>query len=323
MDKHLDARFERVEKALTTLIDSIAKYNPSEKLADDLITADKDLLTSLRSLEHHQNNAARIEALRQETAALDAQTKDIIGTLWSIRKEVKNTTTTSYPSTGPKYQFTTSDLLSYARRISRNTLPPPGVTNGLDFGASPPPTELPAPDEAGRGSATQTPNASFNGGVGTPGAAPTPSANGEVLASQATVTSQATELPMQLKQVVNPGEGSVFYAWPIEGDVRGGGLAGYQQLFDSGIDPKGYDPEEEERRKKEEEQAKKEAEERARLEREEADRRMREEQARMARERERDRQLEAERRGSVAGGPKPTNQQFSFLGMDDDDDDDE
>jgi hypothetical protein len=129
---------------------------------------------------------------------------------------------------------------------------------------------------------------------------------------------------MQLKQVVNPGEGSVFYAWPIEGDVRGGGLAGYQQLFDSGIDPKGYDPEEEERRKKEEEQAKKEAEDRARLEREEADRRMQEEQARMARERERDRQLEAERRGSVAGGSRPqANQQFSFLGMDDDDDDDE
>ncbi|KAK4449865.1 vitamin-D-receptor interacting mediator subunit 4-domain-containing protein [Podospora aff. communis PSN243] len=321
MEKHLDARFERVEKVLTTLIDSIAKYNPSEKLAENLSTADKDLLASLRSLEHHQNNAARIEALRQETAALDAQTKDIITTLWTIRKEVKNTTTTSYPSSGPKYQFTTSDLLSYARRISRNTLPPPGVTNGVDFGASPPATELPAPDG---GSATQTPSASFNNGVGTPGAAATPGANGEVLASQATVTSQATELPMHLKPVVNPNEGSVFYAWPVEGDVRGGGLAGYQQLLDSGIDPKGYDPEEVERLKKEEERAKKEAEERARLEREEADRRMREERARLAGERERDRQLEAERRGSVAGESRPqANQQFSFLGMDDDDDDDE
>ncbi|KAK0643884.1 vitamin-D-receptor interacting mediator subunit 4-domain-containing protein [Cercophora newfieldiana] len=321
MEKHLDARFERVEKALTTLIDSIAKYNPSEKLAEDLTTADKNLLTGLRSLEHHQNNSARIEALRQETAALDTQTKDIISTLWSMRKEVKNTTTTTYPAASPKYQFTTSDLLSYARRISRNTLPPPGVTNGLDFGASPPPQELPAPEEAGR-SAAQTPNASFNNGVGTPAAAPTPSANGEVLASQATVTSTATELPMHLKPVVNPSEGTVFYAWPIEGDVRGGGLAGYQQLFDTGIDPKGYDPEEVERRKKEEEQAKKEEEERARLEREEADRRMRQERERMARERERDRQLEAERRGSVAGGSRPQQkQQFAFLDLDDDDDD--
>ena len=263
MEKYLDARFERVEKALTTLIDSIAKYNPSEKLAEDLTTADKELIQGFRELEHHQNNSARISQLRQETTALDTQTKEIIGTLWSMRKEVKNTTTTTYPSAAPKYQFTTSDLLSYARRISRNTLPPPGVTNGLDLGASTPPAlEPPVPEEAGP-SATQTPNASFNNGVGTP------SVNGEVLVSQATVTSTATEMPLELKAAANPGEGAVFYPWPFEEDVRTGGLAGYQQLFDSGINPKGYDPEEEEKRKREEEQARQEAEERARQEREE------------------------------------------------------
>jgi hypothetical protein len=319
MEKSLDTRFERVEKALSTLIDSISKYNPSSTLASDLLQADASLLTSLRSLEQHQNNAQRIASLRAETSSLDAQTKEIISTLWAMRKEVKATSSaTAYPSSATaKYQFTTSDLLSYARRISRNTLPPPGVTNGVDFGAS--------PAQEGGESVAQTPNASFAtvGGQtpgATPAAAPTPGANGEVGASQATAASGATELPMHLKPVVNPSEGSVFFAWPVEQDVRSGGLAGYQQLFDSGINPRGYDPEEEERRKKEEEQAKKEAEERARLEREEAERRMRQERERMARERERDRQLEAERRGSTAG-PKQPKSQFAFLDLDDDDDD--
>ncbi|KAK5661222.1 hypothetical protein OQA88_11114 [Cercophora sp. LCS_1] len=316
MDKILDANYERVERALTTLIDSISKYNPSPQHTEDLIAADLELRTGLSQLQQHQNNYQRILQLRQETAALDAQAKQIVGTLWSMRKEVRNTQTTVYPSTAPKYQFTTAELLAYARRISSTTLPPPGVTNGIDFGASPQPTT----QDGGVDSAS----ASFNngGGVGTPGgtttAAPTPSANGGEMVSQ----TSATELPVHLKQHANVHEGAVFYPWPVEDNVRGGGMAGYQQLLDSGTEPRGYDPEEEERKKQEEEQARKDAEERERLERVEADRRMREERERMARERmERERQ-EEQRRGSVAtGAARAQKQQFTFLdGLDDDDD---
>jgi len=197
MDKYLDARFERVERALSTLIDSLSKYNPSEKLAEDLILADSELVHSLSLLEQHQNNQQRIEALRAQTSALDAQTKEIIGSLWAMRKEVKNTQTTSYPAAGAKFPFTTMELLNYARRISRNTLPPPGVTNGVDLTApaagtatapgsvivaSPAGQQQQQQDE-GTQSLTQTPNASFNGTVaGAPvSAAATPSANGEVM----------------------------------------------------------------------------------------------------------------------------------------------
>ncbi|KAK0715288.1 vitamin-D-receptor interacting mediator subunit 4-domain-containing protein, partial [Lasiosphaeris hirsuta] len=323
MDKYLDVRFERVEKALASLIDSIAKYNPSEKLAEDLATADKELARGLKELERHQNNYARIQQLRDETAALDAQTKEIIGTLWTMRKEVRNTQTTSYSSTAPKYQFDTADLLRYARRISRNTLPPPGVTNGIEpaaAAASPPAPAEAAPASPARGG-TLTPSASFNNG---PAAAPTPSANGaNEPPSQATVSSSATELPVHLKPMVNLHDGAVFFPWPGEDKIRSGALASYQALSDRGVDPRGYDPEEEEARRAEEERAKKEAEEAARMEREEAERRMREERERMARDRERARQ-EAERRGSVAvgGGVAPPKSQFTFLdGLDDDDDD--
>jgi len=352
MDKQLDVRFERVEKALAVLIDSIAKYNPSEKLAEDLVAADRELAKGLQELERHQNNHARIQQLREETSSLDAQTKDTIGALWNMRKEVKNTQTTIYPPTGPKYHFTTAELLDYARRISRTTLPPPGVTNGIDLNT----TSTPPGAQGTQDLDAQTPNTSFNGGtvpgtqVGTPATAapPTPLPNGGSGSgpsgppnlfdqSQATIASTAaTQMPENLVPWVNPFHGAVFYPWPTEDNIRAGALASYQQLIDGGIEPKGYDPEEEERKREEEEQARKDAEEAARVEREEADRRMREERERMARDRERARQ-EAERRGSVIGGvgilegggaasgakQQETKKQFAFLGGDDEDDDDD
>lgn len=314
MDKQLDALFGRVEAALMTLIDSIAKYNPSDKLADDLAHADRALAQGLRELEQHQANHARIQQLRAETSALDAKTKEIAGSLWAMRKEVDNTPTTTYPAGGARYPFTIEDLLGFARRISRNTLPPPGVTNGLDLSA--PPTQQ---SEGMDG--TATPGASFNSGVGTPGGGgTTAAATPDAMVSQATVASSVPEMPMELRHAVNPGEGAVFIPWPTEDKIRSGALAEYQRLVERGMDPKGYDPEEEEQRKRDEEQAKKEAEERARLEHEEAERRMQEERARMARERERARQ-EAERRGSVAEPVGQKKSQFSFIDMDDEDDD--
>jgi hypothetical protein len=48
MDKHLDTRFDRVEKALGTLIDSIIKYNPSLAQVQDLGNADAELKKGLK-----------------------------------------------------------------------------------------------------------------------------------------------------------------------------------------------------------------------------------------------------------------------------------
>ena len=43
MDKYIDGRFERLEKALSNLIDSITKYHPSILQADELRAADDEL----------------------------------------------------------------------------------------------------------------------------------------------------------------------------------------------------------------------------------------------------------------------------------------
>jgi signal transduction histidine kinase len=341
MDKYLDVRFERVEKALAALIDSIAKYNPSQKLAEDLVAADKELYNGLVEWNQHQINHIRIQQLRAETTALDTQIKDVIKSLWEMRKELKSTPITVYPAGGPKYSFTTAELLNYARRISRNTLPPSGVTNGVviedeadpDSETPPPSAEQSALPDTAQSSfmTTTTPNTSFNGAMNTPTPAPPTPADTPYQTTGAPVAT-GTELPMHLKPMVNLNEGASFYPWPTEEQIRSGALAAYQALVDRGIDPKGYDPDAEENRKRAEEEARKEQEENQRREREEAERRMHEERERMARERERAR-LEAERRGSVAGDAGASaaaaraaeeKKQFTFLdGLDDDDDDDD
>jgi hypothetical protein len=47
MEDILSTQFDRVEKALSTLVDSIAAYNPSPQAAIDLVAADDELSQGL------------------------------------------------------------------------------------------------------------------------------------------------------------------------------------------------------------------------------------------------------------------------------------
>ncbi|KAK2066905.1 hypothetical protein P8C59_000683 [Phyllachora maydis] len=332
MDKFIDARFERLQKVIAEFIESLVKNNPSLALARDLVTADEELHAGLKQLELHQNNWARIAQLRKETEENDVKIKDIVTELWTIRKELAASTISTYSRDGPVAPFTLEELLAYARRIAPHSRPPPGVINGLDASTKAPSPAAPeteaGPSAAAAGPA-QTPTAgdSFYGGIG-PSAAPTPTANGDSQLngqpSQETTLSASTALPDHLQPAVNVNAGVMFKPWPDEDMLQRGALGAYQRLVNQGIDPIGYDPAAEERRKQEEEQQRKDAEERQRVEREDHERRMREERERMLREREEARQ-ENLRRGSIAE-PGPSSgaekKQFQFIGMDDDDDDD-
>lgn len=56
MDKIIEARFERVEKALSSLIDSVTKYHPSTTLAEELKAADTDLTKGLEDGTQRRGN---------------------------------------------------------------------------------------------------------------------------------------------------------------------------------------------------------------------------------------------------------------------------
>lgn len=293
-------------------------------------------------METHQNNYRRLESLKASSSALDAQIRDTIRTLWNTRKDITSTSTTAAPD-GPQYDVNYEELLSYARRISKMTLPPASILSRLEVAnadsgmstgeAANTPNTTAAPTPVAGGS-TPNPNAaSFNG-------APTPAAQSQSQGQQGTQTtanSGATALPEEWTQFLDPLTGHVFLPWATEDKIRIGALASIQNLVEEGIDPRGYDPAEEEARRQREEQERREQEEREALEREENLRKMREEQARIARERQRERerlQEEARRRGSTGGaGPSPggagastepqKSKQFQFMGDDLDDDDDD
>ncbi len=193
---------------------------------------------------------------------------------------------------------------------------------------------------SGEPSTAQTPVPTATNGMQPNSAAPTPPAllngdfqlqssfNGDPQASQ---QSGNTALPDEVKGMTSLGDEMLFLPWPADDLVRRGGLAENRRLQDAGIDPRGYDPAAEERRKLEAEQARREEEERARRAAEEAEQRAREERARMNAERA-ERIREEQRRGSVVGGPVvgpgpvagAPKKQFAFMDdLDDDEEEDE
>ncbi|KAK0391411.1 hypothetical protein NLU13_0911 [Sarocladium strictum] len=321
MDKMIDSRFERLEKALAGLIDSVTKYHPSIALARELELADEELTKGLEQVQTHQNNYLRIQKLRETSAALDTQIRETLSSLATTRKDIVTTHTTTYPD-GPNYTIAYDELLSYARRISKTTLPPSSTINSLP----------PQPASGEQTPATDSqPQSALTPNAPTPSQTQSPAVvNGASQASSAQPTQQTTTLttlPEHFNQFLNPLSGQVFFPWPTEDKIRGGALASNQMLLEQGIDPKGYDPAAEEQRKMKEEEERKEREEREKKEREEAERRRNEERERLRKEREAQRAKEQEewQRGSVAGPPSaisPTTSggQFQFASMDDDDD---
>lgn len=348
MDAYVDTRLERVERALVTLTESVSKYKPLPAQGAELSNADDALAIALHQLQTHQTNHQTLSALHAQSDALDAQIRDTLRLLWTTRRDITSTTVTTFPDedTTPRYNVNWEELLGYARRISKTTMPAPSIlaaaaaeaaTNGGEDPQSAQSTgdavntpnttntATPAPG-AGGGAATPNPQANGNGSAAAPPAPPPPPPPGP------------TDLPADWERFLDPLTGMTFVPWPHEEAIRGGALASIEGIARQGIDPRGYDPLEEEARRQREEEERREREEIEAREREEKVRVAREEQARVARERQAERQRqheEAVRRGAeenagyggASGSISPTvpregPRQFQFMEDDDDDDDD-
>lgn len=297
-------------------------------------------------MELHQNNYLRLQELRKASSALDAQIRDTLSSLATTRKDIVTTHTTTFPEE-PNHPLAYEELLKYAQRISRTTLPPAGTINNLTVPASG--VQTPAPESQ--------PQLALTPSAPTPSQTQSPAGVNGVTASQPGSvqplpaqqpgggTSANTTLPEIINQYLNPLSGQIFFPWPTEDKIRSGALASNQLLLEQGIDPRGYDPAKEEERKLREEEERKAGEEREKAERREREKKIREDQEKLRRERERE-QEEFRRASVAAGGAGPataaaapaggppglarsgTNasekKQFQFASLDDlDDDDDE
>lgn len=264
--------------------------------------------------------------LRNASSALDTQIRDTLTSLANTRKDIVNTQTTTFPAK-PNYPILYDELLSYARRISKTTMPPAATINASIPTQPPSVVQTPMPDSQ----AGMTPAAI------TPSQTQSPAGMNGLVTEPATQQTGNTSLPEGMAQYLNPLSGQLFVPWPLEDKIRSGSLAANQLLMEQGIDPKGYDPALEEERKQKEEAERKEREEREQREREEKERQLLEERekARQERERQREKEQEEWRRASAAGvgaeapgSARPgaaggEKKQFQFTNLDDLDDDDD
>ncbi|KAK4695788.1 hypothetical protein P7C71_g2020, partial [Lecanoromycetidae sp. Uapishka_2] len=122
MDTIIQSQLDRVETALNTLIDSITKYNPSIPATSALLSADDELNRGLKQLAIHQSNHARIQQLRGNIDRRNENITSAITTLASTRANLLETPT-SLPAEGTR-KVNYTELLDYAKRIGKYTVPP-------------------------------------------------------------------------------------------------------------------------------------------------------------------------------------------------------
>jgi hypothetical protein len=189
----------------------------------------------------HQANYAKILSLRATSQALDSQIRETLVLLITTRSELLATPSTTFTENANPVSY--SELLSYARRISKFTLPPTYLQ----------------PDASANAEAAETGNTTPrepNSQAQTNGA-PTPSATNGMDSSAMDIDHPSTAEPSQTQtsatgvsanstswqQFLSQPRDQVWTPWPNEEIIRRGALASIQILIDQGVDPATFDPE--------------------------------------------------------------------------------
>ena len=209
MDTILQAQLDRIETALTTLTKSITAYNPSIPAAQALLSADDDLQQGIRELHIHQRNYTRIQQLRETIDRQNAQISSTTQLLADTRADLLSVPTSLPPKGKRKVPYT--ELLQYAKHISRYTMPP---------SFEPPSVAAGDASVAANGADATMGRSQENGG-------------GIALKS----------LMQEEKQWLDPLTGVQFTPWPSEDMMRKSALARIQGMNDKGEDIEDSDKE--------------------------------------------------------------------------------
>ncbi|KAI4159826.1 MAG: hypothetical protein LQ342_006244 [Letrouitia transgressa] len=224
MNNALQSQLSRVESALNTLITSIESYNPSVPAALDLLSADSELQNDVQVLCQHQANHARILALREKIEAQNQQITSTLQLLADARQELIETPATAFPEDQRKVPY--HELLDYAKRISRYTVPP-------TFRERPVPA--PAQTAVARKSEGDEDVKMTNGAV-----APAAESNGETTTEGEGERDKGigvSSLEQSEVQWLDPMAKFQFVPWPSEEVIKRGALAQIQVMLEQGVDP--------------------------------------------------------------------------------------
>lgn len=202
----------------------------------------------------HQANYARILSLRQTAEALDGDIKSTLKMLAETRKELL--AIPAKQDAAPTREVPVEELLSYAKFISKTTVPPT-FRGHL-------PKDILSKEQPAEQATTQITN-----GMATPaGTGP----EGDPTQHQVEGIGIST-LNQEVKDSLDPLSKLPFVPWPSQDIIRMGALADVQGMLEDGKDPSTVLSKEEQQA---EEKRKAEEEEKLRLEEEERERRWKE-----------------------------------------------
>ncbi|KAI4133714.1 MAG: hypothetical protein LQ338_000043 [Usnochroma carphineum] len=229
MNAIIQAQLDRVEAALNTLISSIESYNPSVPAAIDLLAADTELQKGVEQLAQHQAHHARILRLRSSIEAQDQQRRSTLALLAETRKDLLSTPATTFPETSRSVPYT--ELLDYATRISRYTIPPTSRE------PPPPPKQVAVADTNANIVADAATPVNGIGDAVTEAREANAIANGEITGSGEGKGVGEKSLEQNEVQWLNPLAQIPFTPWPTEDVMKRGALGQIQVMLEQGVDP--------------------------------------------------------------------------------------
>ncbi|CAK4034751.1 Mediator of RNA polymerase II transcription subunit 4 [Lecanosticta acicola] len=236
MYSQFQTSYQRVDASLQRLTDSIAAYNPSTTAAEELVAADEAVNKDVEQLVEHQQNHLRILQLRRTAVSLDEQIKNTLRLLADVRKEILSIPAVDTDGSDARREVKVDELLSYAKFISKTTVPPTFRK----------PLELPT-------HSAEAPTRQIANGIATPPQGTSQQEDGSKEGTRAVKeladTDKAWLLPQNLP----------FDPWPNGEVMRMGALGRIQKMLEDGEDPASVLSEEE---RKDEERKRREQEER-------------------------------------------------------------
>lgn len=200
----------------------------------------------------HQTNHLRIQELRRTTESLDQTIKDTVRLIADTRKDIL--AIPSSTNAESRREVKVDELLSYAKFISKTTVPPTFRKPVPEISLSKLQIEGKAAEHVTNGIATPPP-----GGEGV-----------EQAVDQGAENAGIQAMDQQAKMWLDPLKNLPFEPWPSHAVIQQGGLAAIQKMLDSGKDPASVLSAEEQA---EADRLKREEEERERVEQEERERR--------------------------------------------------
>lgn len=125
----ISKNLKTLESTLNTLLESISRYAPDLKAAEELVKTQEALNVSVDEIIKHQESGLEIDGLEQQSSKLDQTTKDILKGLSECRQKLSALPSLDKALSEQRQmnenKIPADELLQYAMKLAKFTTAPP------------------------------------------------------------------------------------------------------------------------------------------------------------------------------------------------------